>query len=397
MENLKQSITGELMDNILPFWRTNSIDHEYGGFLGRVTNTLQVEKNAAKGLILNARLLWFFAAVYRYTKNEQDYQLALRAYEYLKNNFLDREFEGYFWMLRYDGTPLQEIKKLYGQSFVLYALSEFYQARSSPGVMEDASFLFGLIERYYRDKENPGYLEVFNRDWKLADDMRLDSNDLNAAKSMNTHLHVMEAFTNYYRVNPESKVQTELELLITLFLEKIIDPKTGHLITFFNKSWQSQSGDISYGHDIEASWLLCEAAEVVHNRELAGKTADIAVKIAQNILDQAVAADGGIAYESDSKGNIKDPDTHWWAQAEAMVGFFNAYQLGGNNEFRHAAEKCWEFIEKYISDHTYGGWFYKVTPGRKVVESEYKISEWKCPYHSGRACLEMIRRLSLAG
>jgi mannobiose 2-epimerase len=397
MNDLKVRVTRELMHHILPFWRTHGTDEEFGGFRGRVTNDLQVEKKAGKGLILNARILWFFAAVYRYAGDDLDYQLAQRADAYLKDYFLDKKYGGYYWMLHHDGAPAQEIKKLYGQAFVLYALSEFYQAKPSQSVLAEAKSLFELIESYYPDPENPGYLEAFDRNWQLADDMRLDTNDMNAAKSMNTHLHLLEAYTNFFRIHPDPDVKQRLEALIHIFLDKILDRNTSHLQLFFNVTWRSQSKAISYGHDIESTWLLCEAAEILHNPDLMERTRKTAVVLAQKILDEAIAADGGIAYEADGEGTFTDPDTHWWAQAEAVVGFFNAYQISRQKHFLHAAERCWTFIEKQISDHIHGGWFYKVTPGRKVVETEYKISEWKCPYHSGRACLELIRRLTTIG
>jgi mannobiose 2-epimerase len=392
MEEFKKRVTHELINNILPFWRTYGLDDEFGGFWGRVANDLQPEKKAGKGLILNARMLWFFSAAFRFTGDNRDYHLAQRAYTYLKDYFLDREYGGYYWMLRHDGMPAQEIKKLYGQSFVLYALSEYYRINASKDVLHDTRLLFQLIESHYSDPQNPGYLEAFDRNWQLADDMRLDTNDMNAAKSMNTHLHILEAYTNYYRIHPENAVRQRLEELIVIFIDKIIDHDTYHLKLFFDVMWRRQSDDISYGHDIECSWLLYEAAEVLHDQVLMKRSRESALEMAQRVLDEAVAADGGIVYEADGKGNLKDPDTHWWAQAEAVVGFVNAYQLSGSDHFFMAAERCWAFIEKYISDHTHGGWFYKVTPERKVVETEFKISEWKCPYHSGRACLELIRR-----
>jgi mannobiose 2-epimerase len=296
-------------------------------------------------------------------------------------------------MVKYDGAPAQEIKKLYGQSFVLYALSEYYRAQSSQHVLHEATSLFQLIETYYPDPENTGYLEVFNRGWALADDMRLDFNDMNAAKSMNTHLHILEAYTNFFRIYPHDAVKRKLEELIVIFLDHIIDHRRLHLNLFFDVVWCSQSEAISYGHDIECTWLLCEAADVLHSRKLLSRVQEIAIEMAQRILDEAVAADGGIIYEADGKGKVIDSDTHWWAQAEAVVGFVNAYRLSGSPTFLTAAKRCWDFIEKYISDHTHGGWFYKVSLARKIVETEYKISEWKCPYHSGRACMELIGRL----
>jgi mannobiose 2-epimerase len=253
--------------------------------------------------------------------------------------------------------------------------------------------LFQLIETYYPDFGNPGYLEVFERNWKLADDMRLDANDMNAAKSMNTHLHILEAYTNFYRIHPADAVKRKLEELIVIFLDKIIDHSTYHLKLFFDAQWRNQSDAISYGHDIECSWLLYEAADVLRSRDLLARSRKIALEMAHRILEEAITSDGGIVYEADGQGNLTDSDTHWWAQAEAVVGLLNAYQLSGSKYFLCAAEHCWKFIEDYLSDQTYGGWFYKVSSARKVVDTEYKISEWKCPYHSGRACMELISRL----
>jgi len=274
----------------------------------------------------------------------------------------------------------------------LYGLTEFFAATGERAALDQAFELFYLMESYCRDRENDGYLETFERDWTLAADQRLSDVDRDEKKSMNAHLHVLEAYAALAGVTSNSQIKERLRAVSELFLTRIIHPRNFYLQMFFDEKWISKSDHISFGHDIEASWLLCEAAAVLRDTDLSVRVKETALKIARAVYDKALDADGGLLYEADASGVIDD-DKHWWTQTEAVVGFVNAYQLGGDDAFLKAAVGVWQFIDRHIVDKEYGEWFWKTS--RKGVPSldMPKLSQWKCPYHNGRMCFEISSRL----
>jgi len=381
----------ELLDDILPFWRTRTVDERRGGFIGRMSNDLHVQEDAPKGLILNARILWTFSAAYDYTRDEQDRALARRAYEYLTSRFLDKEHGGYFWELDPNGAVLDDKKKIYGQAFCIYALAEYYRVFNEPAALAQATDIFKLIETHARDRVHGGYLEVMSPDWRPCEDMRLSDKDMNVAKSMNNHLHVLEAYTGLLRASPDPAVANRLRDLIDLFRRRILNTEPTHLQHFFDEAWTPQSDSYTFGHDIEGSWLLCEAADVLKDTQLEAEVRDVVIRMARAVLDEGLDADGGLLYEARG-GRIINPNKEWWPQAEAVVGFFNAWQLTGDEAFRDAAVRCWQFIEDRIVDHEHGEWFWCIRPDGTPDPAQPKVSQWKCPYHNSRCCLEIIRR-----
>lgn len=389
LKKMREEIQKELTQNILPFWAKYAPDPIHGGFIGEMSNDLKINPKAAKGLILNARILWTFSAGSSWGPYKA---LADRAYGYLMEKFWDEEFGGAYWLLDAEGNPIDTKKKIYGQAFLLYALTEYYRATQKLEALEKAKEVFRLIEEKSHDQENTGYFETYERDWQLASDLRLSEKDMNEKKSMNTHLHLLEAFTHLYLVWKEPLVKTRLKQLLLNFMEHIIDSQKFHLVLFFDEKWNSKSEIISYGHDIETSWLLCEAVEVVEDAELKSSVFRTAVRMAKEVLLRAQDQDGGIFYEADPEG-ILDSDKHFWVQAEAVVGFLNAYQLSKDERFLESAQKCWHFIQDYLVDCQYGDWVYRVSREGKPYWEVPKISEWKCPYHSSRMCMEAIRRL----
>ncbi|MDZ7314859.1 MAG: AGE family epimerase/isomerase [candidate division KSB1 bacterium] len=392
LQELKQRAHRELLENILPFWRSQVIDYQNGGFIGRMSHDLVIDKRAPKGLILNARLLWSYSALYDFTQDSSCLNLARRAYDYLLGNFLDSEYGGAYWMLDVLGAPLDAKKKIYGQAFVIYALAEYYRVFGQEETLAKALELFELIENAAWDEEFGGYVETFERDWTPTSDLRLSAVDMNEKKSMNTHLHVLEAYAALYRQSREKAVAKRLEQVLQLFFEHIIDAQAYRLHMFFDEKWTVKSTVDSFGHDIEASWLLCEAAEILEDNDWIGKAKETAVKMADAVLEKAVDKDGGIFYEGGPEGII-DTDKHWWPQAEGAVGFLNAYSISRDERFLDAAVKTWEFIEQYIVDKVHGEWFWRVDRDGKPILEEPKVSEWKCPYHNSRACLEIIKRV----
>ncbi len=392
VEDFRSKVEAELREDILPFWLKHSIDREHGGFHGRISNNLEIDPRAEKGLILNARILWTFSHVYRILGDEACLRIAERAYEYLIANFWDAGFGGFYWMVDYHGRSLDTRKKIYGQAFGVYALAEYYFAAGDKDCLRRALQLHELIVESSHDVCRGGYLETYNRDWSLADDQRLSDVDLDEKKSMNTHLHVLEAWTALLRASQSNGLRGRLRELILLFLDYIIDPGTGHFRMFFDEDWHPKSDRISFGHDLEGSWLLCEAADVLGDKSLITRVNEAAIRMAGAVLAEGVDGDGGLLYEAGPDGIIDD-DKHWWPQAEAVVGFMNAYQLTGQERFFEASRNSWQFIEDHIVDRKYGEWFWKVSRAGTPADDKFKVDPWKCPYHNSRTCCEMMARL----
>ncbi|CAH1202682.1 Cellobiose 2-epimerase [Paenibacillus plantiphilus] len=388
----KEELQAELQGNILNFWMEQTVDDEHGGFVGEIDGQLRIDTRADKGLVLNARILWSFASAYRLFPNSEYKKMADRAYDYLKNYFIDRDNGGLFWSVDYTGQPAQTKKQVYGQAFYIYALAEYNRAFGSQEAIDLAIDIYRLLERYAYEPVHKGYIEALTLDWKQTDDLSLSNKDLNEKKSMNTHLHVLEAYTNLYRVWKSEELKRSLTELIEVTLDHIIDSKHARFELFFDESWQVKGHHISYGHDIEGSWLLYEAAEVLGTPSLLERVERMALAMAEAVLADGIDQDGGIWNEADQSG-VTDSNKDWWPQAEAMVGFYNAYQLSGEDKFRAAAWNCWNFIKAYIVDPTGGEWYWGVDQAGKPLAHEPKVSPWKCPYHNSRACLEMLERL----
>jgi cellobiose epimerase len=392
VNGLRNRVERELCGDILPFWLKYTVDEEYGGFRGQIANDLSIDPLAHKGLILNARILWTFAKAYKFYNNRAYLLAAQRAYDYLQQHFWDAEFGGVYWMVDHLGNPVDAKKRIYGQAFTIYALAEYASAGGGKEPLEKAIALHRMVERASYDSRNGGYFETYERDWKLAGEQRLSKVDMDEKKSMNTHLHVLEAYANLLRLWKDDGLRKRLRELVRIFLDRIIDPQTYHFRMFFDELWHVRSDRFSFGHDIEASWLMCEAAEVLGDKAILQETRKAAVKAAQAVYDQALDTDGGLLYEGRGR-QVIDTDKHWWPQAEAVVGFLNAYQLSGREYFLTASENSWEFIEKFIVDHQRGEWYWKVSRDGKPSDDKYKVDPWKCPYHNSRTCFEVMDRL----
>ena len=394
MQALSAAIEHELLSNILPFWLRYGVDSEFGGFRGQITNDLRIDPYANKGLILNARILWTFSRVYDVYRTEEFRNTAQRAYEYMLRHFHDDLYGGFYWMVDYQGTPTDTRKRIYGQAFVIYALAEFYRATGQQHALDMALETYRVIEKISYDRVNQGYFETYERNWRLANDQRLSEIDMDEKKSMNTHLHLLEAYATLLQQWDDEILRAKLRELIILFRDRIINPDNRHMLLFFNEKWEPRSDHISYGHDIEASWLLVEAAEALGDNLLFREVKETSVRLARAVFDEALDSDGGLLYEANADGPL-DTDKHWWPQAETLVGFLNAYQISGEKHFLKAAENSWGFIDKYIVDHKNGEWFWKVSRDGVASNDKYKVDPWKCPYHNSRACLEALHRLQI--
>ena len=391
-------IEKELLGNILPFWMRHTVDRENGGFYGTVTCDLQVEKESPRAAVINARILWTYSAACR-LYGTQYREMADWAYDYIVKKFWDAEYGGVYWMLDYKGNPISDRKQIYAQAFAAYGMAEYFRATGKPESLEFAQRLFGLIEEHSYDPVEKGYLEARGRDWSALADMRLSEKDLNSPKSMNTHLHVMEAYTNLLRVWKDPELQAKHKELLEVTMDRIVDNSTGHFKLFFDNQWNSLNDHVSFGHDIEGSWLIVEAAEVLGDPALIERARSLAVKMAATVYAEGLDQDGSLFYERNSAGVMIDPNKHWWAQAEGVVGFYNAYQISGEQRFLDEAYRVWEYIERKIVDRVHGEWHAKLRPSGTPYTAKEDgdaclAGPWKCPYHNSRVCYEMIERLA---
>ena len=385
--NLKDELKQELTSNILPYWINKMQDKENGGFYGRIDGNETLREKENKGGILNARILWTFSAAYRILGNPEYLVVAERAYRYITDFFIDKENGGIFWELDYKGNAVNTKKQTYLQGFALYGFSEFYRATGNSDVLESAKNLFRLIEKYCHDPVHGGYFEAFTGDWQPIEDMRLSEKDANEKKTMNTHLHILEPYTNLMRIWKNKELEVAHRNLIDIFTDKISDKQTYHLNLFFDEKWNCKSSDISYGHDIEASWLLFEAAEVSGDKILIDKLKALSLKTADAALE-GLQPDGSLIYEV-RDGN-PDVNRHWWVQAETVVGLMYARQNSGDEQYFEKAKKCWKYIQQYLLDKENGEWFWSADDAGKSNREDDKAGFWKCPYHNGRMCLSVI-------
>jgi mannobiose 2-epimerase len=392
-QQFKSELEQELIARILPFWMEKTVDVENGGFYGQIFNNLMIDKKAEKGCILNSRILWTFSSAYRVFKDKRYLAIARRAYEYLLEYFWDPEFGGLYFTIDNLGRVVNSHKQVYNLSFGIYGFSEYYRATGVPESLDRAIRLFWLIEQNCYDSGNMGYFEARSRDWTSIDDKQLSLMDLNEQKSMNTHLHLLESYTNLLRVWDNAQLRNQLHELIKVAVTYLIEPQTSHFKLFFDERWNSKGDLISMGHDIEGSWLLYEAAGVLGDGDLSAKVKNIAVAMAQRVYEEGIDPEYGGLFNELENGILRSNVKIWWPQCEAMVGFFNAFQLTGDKHFWEAAHGIWQFIQRYLLDKENGEWFGETTREGIPIKNYYKVGPWKCPYHNGRACMELIARL----
>lgn len=393
IENITSTLAIEL-ENILDYWTKNSIDEVNDGFIGERDHFNNEVPNASKGIILNSRILWTFSAASNHYQTNKYKAICERSYDYLDTFFKDEKYGGVYWELNFEGKPLNKRKQVYAQAFMIYALTEYYIFSKNQDALDWAIDIYELTEKHAKDPINEGYIEAFNEDWSPIEDMRLSDKDANEAKTMNTHLHVLEAFTNLYKVYKNHLLNEHLTELIELFLTKFLN-SNNHLNLFFNEQWNLKGNIISYGHDIETAWLLIEAAKVIEDEELIQKTKKAALLIANTFIKEGVDADGGVYNDFNPDTNKLDTDKHWWPQAEAMVGLQYAYTISKDEKYLHTSTKILNFIQNNIVDKNHGEWFWRVDKNQKLYTSDYKMGMWKAPYHNSRACMILSKNLSI--
>ena len=417
---LKQEMQDVLEKNILRFWLDKMQDHENGGFYGRIDGQGVLHPEAEKGAILNARILWSFSAAYRVLGNPEYLEAATRAKDYLIEHFVDKEYGGIYWSVDYKGQPLDTKKQFYAIGFAIYGLSEYARATGDREALDYAIELYECVEEHSFDPQYNGYIEACTREWGKIADMRLSDFDANYPKSQNTHLHIIEPYTNLYRCLREmqaaescnyvpvlgsvlpigvtvpletlARVEGSLRNLIDIFTDKILNPETHHLDLFFEMDWTRGAGHLeSYGHDIECSWLMHEAALVLGDQKVLKKVEKIVREVAK-ASEKGLRTDGSMIHEANVDTGHADDDLHWWVQAENVVGWYNIYQYFGDEDALEKVFRCWEYIKTQLIDWEHGEWYWSRHPDGSLNKTDDKAGFWKCPYHNSRMCLEIIER-----
>lgn len=391
LEKLAKEVSENLTRNILSYWTEKMTDNVNGGFYGRADYADKVYSDAEKGGILNARILWTYSSAYRVTRNPEYLQTATRAKDYILSHFIDNQYGGAYRSLNAKGEPSDTRKQTYTQSFFIYGLAEYSRATGDKQSLNTAMEIFRLFEKYAFDKEANGYFEVFSRDWLRIRDRLIGERTDTDEKTMNTHLHIMEAYANLYRVSGDKEVGDRLKNLIGIFLDKIIDKKSSHLICFMDRSWKSTSTIDSYGHDIESSWLLYEAAHLLNDPKLLSRVKETSIKIA-NAAAEGLQKNGSMLSDKDNSTGHVRTQLSWWEQAETIVGYLNAFELTGNEAYLDNSVKCWEYTRQHFVDAKNGGWYSSVSESGEPGRGD-KAGFWVCPYHNGRMCMEVIERV----
>jgi mannobiose 2-epimerase len=415
---MKQEMQDVLENNILRFWLDKMQDRENGGFYGRIDSSGVLHPESEKGAILNARILWAFSAAYRVLRNPEYLEASQRAYEYFIDHFIDSEYGGVYWSVDYKGNPLDTKKQFYAIGFAIYGLTEYVRATGDREALEYALDLYDCIEEYALDHTYNGYIEACQRDWGELTDMRLSELDANYPKSQNTHLHIIEPYTNLLRCLKELhaqescdyvsaigsvlpigvsipmetivNVEASLRNLISIFTDRILNPETHHLDLFFEMDWTRGAGHLeSYGHDIECSWLLHEAALVLGDKDVLAKVEPIVCEVAK-ASEKGLRPDGSMIHEANLDTDHVDDDLHWWVQAENVVGWMNIYCHFGDEEALEKASRCWDYIKSQLIDYEHGEWFWSRHPDGSLNTIDDKAGFWKCPYHNSRMCMEIL-------
>lgn len=391
MDNLKQTMKDVLEHNILSYWIDHVVDKENGGFYGRIDGDDQIHAQAEKGAVMNARILWAFSAAYRVLRNPAYLEAATRAKDYFLAHFVDKENGGVYWSVDYQGYPLDTKKQTYAIGFAIYGFSEYARATGDAEALEMAKRLYHDIETHAYDSENQGYIEALTCDWQPIADMRLSDKDENGSRTMNTHLHIIEPYTNLYRVWKDAALEKSIRNLLDIFTDKLLNPESHHLDLFFDDKWQGKRNVESYGHDIEASWLLHETALVLDDKAVLQKMEQVIRRIA-DAADEGLRPDGSMVYEHWKDTDEYDLQRQWWVQCENIIGHIDLYQYFGYEDSLEKAIQCWNFVQKNLIDAKNGEWHWAVLDDGTINRADDKAGFWKCPYHNSRMCLELIER-----
>lgn len=380
-----------LENSLIPLWNKMK-DETNGGFYGYADSKGNPDVKSVKGVILNSRILWFYASAYQLLRKPELLEMADHAYRFLVDFCFDSQYSGVYWSVNYDGTVCDDTKHTYNQAFAIYALSAYYQASKKKEALNLAYVLYHVIEEKCRDSN--GYLEAFKRDFTPSSNEKLSENGVIAERTMNTLLHVLEAYSELYRADPFYEVGDSIRSILRLFEKKIYDSEKQICDVFFDADYHSLIDLESFGHDIETSWLIDRGCSVLedkaYQKEMQPMINGLAEAAYRNAFDEHQNA-----LNNEREGDCVDRQKIWWVQAESVVGFYNAYQKNPKKtEYLHTAEKIWEFIQHHVIDSKSGEWIESIPADNLPDIEQALVHPWKCPYHNGRMCMEMIQRLS---
>ena len=378
-----------LTSGILPYWL--GLKDPKGGFYGEVSSDGKVLYDAPRGVILNARIIWSFAAAYQALHETSYLVAAVHARDYFLEHFCDHKYGGVYWSVDKDGERLDTKKQLYAQGFAIYGLSELYKVTKDDEVLKNAINLYKVVETYFADRENGGYIEALARDFSPLEDMSLSAHDINADKTMNSHLHILEAYANLYQVWPEEELKGAVERLLDIIGTKVM-AADGHLQLYFRKDWSVMPGGVSYGHDIETSWLALECAFALKDLDIVNRVRPWALAMGK-AGNEGLLPDGSLRYEKLLDGTFDD-SRQWWVQAESVVGNLWLWKYHSDPQGADRALAAWKFIKEHLVDAAAGEWWWAMLPDGKPDLSQPKAGFWKCPYHNTRMCLQVLRIFS---
>ena len=384
-----REVRENLTSGILPYWL--KLKDPRGGFYGEVTSDGTILYDAPRGVILNARIIWSFAAAYQFLPQTEYLVAAVHARDYFLDHFCDHKYGGVYWSVSAEGERLDTKKQLYAQGFAIYGLSELYKVTKDDEVLKNAINLYKVVEANFADRANGGYIEALARDFSPLEDMSLSAHDINADKTMNSHLHILEAYANLYKVWPDEGLKEAVEKLLMLVGTRIM-AASGHLQLYFKRDWTVLPGAISYGHDIETSWLALECAFALKDMDIVNRVRPWAVAMGM-AGNEGLLPDGSLRYEKLTDGNYDD-SRQWWVQAETVVGNLWLWKYHGETLSADKALKCWDYIREHLIDEKDGEWWWAVLPDGSLDKAQPKAGFWKCPYHNTRMCLQVLQIFS---
>jgi mannobiose 2-epimerase len=392
---LAERMMRELCDDLIPFWLA-LYDPQHGGHYGHVDLAGTINRTAPKTAIVVARLLWFLSTVGYVFGDGRCLEQAARTKAFLLNRVYDRARGGLFWAVTHDGRPADPTKHLYAQAFGIYSLSSHAATAGDAEALGAAKELFVLLESRVRRAEG-GYAEAFDAAWQPIEDRRIAWQGGARTITANSHIHLVEAYTALVRAWPSPGPRAALADLVRFILDRFVTPDGTSLYQALDADLRPLPSAPSFGHDIEASWLLDDAGDALGDAALQQRLRRVAASLATAAASRAQLRDGGFLSSAIRADAASVPPRVWWVQAEAIVGLVNVAQQGGPPGMMTRAEALWGFIERVMIDRENGEWFEAVDGNGRPLPDRPKVGPWKEPYHQARACLEIMRRAGILG
>lgn len=389
--DLRARMLAHLGENLLPFWLENGVDHEYGGFL-TVLNRNGSMRGGQKMIVTQSRQIWTFSRLWKNGYHDPRIREAAElGFDFFRRHFWDEEHEGWFWQVSRDGTPEDMSKRTYGHAFVIYAMVEYYRAFEDPAALTLAETTLDVLERHAKDLRHPGYIDFMDRRWQPDPDYN------GHIKTMNTHLHLMEALTELYMVTGKPLHKERLREVLDILVEKCYMPEYQCCVDGFRYDWsraQPEDGYFgehnrltSYGHNVEFGWLMQRAVQVLGLPEQPYR--QMGLSMMEHAMKYGWHEEAGaMCYEGPWRGPATNRAIEWWVQAENAVALDWAHRLTGDDRYLAALRQQVTWILEKQSDRLYGGWYSTLRPDGKP-RSDNKAGVWHAAYHDVRACLNV--------